>query len=324
MTRVALLDMKPAADNCYTFGGLDYLSDKFATALGDCGVKAGEAVAVILDQSAALAVAELGTLKLGAVAVPLSPRLTFDEVTFALNDSGVKALVAPFDRRDDYAAMARQIDSIETVFLAGDSRDAIHYEGPGRSFWRDVFVASADFITAATAAGDPAFIFYTKTDDGSLRREVHSHAAVHKRLAAFEEFNRHELREGDALWCAEDWASADLLLGLIYSAWWFGAAVVTKPPDGVTGEDAFEVFDRCDVTAAFLRDDLLDEMLRQDGGARARFALKLRTVIAYAEALTADHFQQTRARLGATLCGISRTSGLITAEATINGMGDEG
>jgi acetyl-CoA synthetase len=305
VTRVALLDVKPLAENCYTFGGLDYLSDKFASTLKECGINEGDGVAVILDQSAALVIAELGALKLGAAVVPLSPEMELSDLESAITDSGASALVAPFEKRDDYAGILHRATSIHTRFVAGDAREAIHYEGAERSFWRDVFLASSDFTPAATEASAPAFIFYVKTAEGSLRRVVHSHAAMLEQLAAFETLSCRDIRDGDALWCGEDWAAADLRLGLIYPAWWHGGAVVTKPADGFTGESALQLFQRCDVTMAVLRNDLLNRLLRVDASIRAKFTLKLRTVITRSETLTTDHYQQTREALGATLCSVS-------------------
>jgi acyl-coenzyme A synthetase/AMP-(fatty) acid ligase len=305
VTRVALLDVKRAAENCFTFGGLDYLSDKFAVALTACGIRAGDAVAVALDQSAALVVAELGALKCGAAVVPLSRTLAPAALAPAIHDSGARALVAPFEERSDYAAIARQAASIHTLFLAGDSRQAIHYEGAERSFWRDVFIAASDFTPFACDASAPAFIFYAPADDGSLRRVVHSHAAMLERLAAVEAAARQDEGEGDTLWCGDDWAAADLRLGMIYPAWWRGSAVVTKPPGGLTAESALQLFERCGVTAAFLRADLLDELLSLAASEPARFTLKLRTVIARDEEITGDHRQRAGAMLGATLRGFS-------------------
>src|SRR5437764_8415026 len=84
VTRVALLDVKRLAENCYTFGGLDYLSDKFASTLKECGITEGDVIAVILDQSAALVVAELSALKCGATVMPLSPALALSDIEFAI------------------------------------------------------------------------------------------------------------------------------------------------------------------------------------------------------------------------------------------------
>jgi acetyl-CoA synthetase len=305
VTRVALLDVKPLAENCFTFGGLDYLSDKFAATLSECGIRAGDAVAVALDQSAALVVAELGALKCGAAVVPLSSTLALGDLALAIRDSGARALVAPFEQRSDYAAIARQADSIDTLFLAGDSRQAVHYEGAERSFWRDLFLATADFTPFACEAADPAFIFYVPTDDGSLRRVVHSHAAMFEPFAAFEATARQEIGDGHTLWCGDDWAMADLRLRMIYPAWWHGGAVVTKPPDGITAESALQLFARCDVTAAFLRDDLLNQLLNLETNQPARFTLKLRTLVTRSEGFTGDQYQRARDRLGAILRDIS-------------------
>src|SRR4029453_14197437 len=59
ITRVALKEVREAGINTYPFGALDFLSDKFAMALSESGIKQGDSVAVMLAQSAALAVAHL-------------------------------------------------------------------------------------------------------------------------------------------------------------------------------------------------------------------------------------------------------------------------
>src|ERR1044072_1568879 len=82
--RVALIDFKPYAKNTYTYGGVDFVSDKFATARAKRGVTQGDAVAVILRQSAALITAHLGALKLGAAVVPLPVSLDRAVIEFAL------------------------------------------------------------------------------------------------------------------------------------------------------------------------------------------------------------------------------------------------
>jgi len=228
VTRVALLDVKRLAENCYTFGGLDFLSDKFASALAERGVSEGDAVAVILEPSAALAVAALGALKRNAQVVLLSPSLDLGEIEAAVNDSGAKAMVAPFAERAAYAAIAGR-HSITTVFVAGDSREAIHYEGAERSFWRDVFLASSDFTPAAMHDSAPAFVFYAKTAEGALRPLAHSHAAILGQLARISQQAAQAPGADNALWCGEDWASPDVLLGLVFPTWWRGGVVRTEP-----------------------------------------------------------------------------------------------
>jgi acyl-coenzyme A synthetase/AMP-(fatty) acid ligase len=229
--REALLDRKPMADNCYTFGGLDFLSDKFASALVNQGVNEGDAVAAILEPSAAFAVAALGALKRGAVVVPVSPALDIINTEAVINDSGAKAMVAPFAEREVYAAIAAR-HSITTVFVACDSREAIHYEGAERSFWRDIFLASSDFTPAAMPDSAPAFIFYIKAAEGALRPITRTHAAILGQLAQINQSNEQVPDAEGALWPNENGTSPDVLLGLVFPTWWIGGAVRTEPKRG--------------------------------------------------------------------------------------------
>jgi long-chain acyl-CoA synthetase len=86
--------------NALIFGGmemtyreLDDLSDRFATALADMGVKKGDRVGLHLPNCAQFAIAYFGLLKAGAIFVPLSPLLADRELSFELNDAGVTTFV---------------------------------------------------------------------------------------------------------------------------------------------------------------------------------------------------------------------------------------
>jgi long-chain acyl-CoA synthetase len=76
-----------------TYGELDQLSDRFATALADIGVKKGDRVGLHLPNCAQFAIAYFGLLKAGAIFVPLSPLLSERELDFELNDAGVETFV---------------------------------------------------------------------------------------------------------------------------------------------------------------------------------------------------------------------------------------
>ncbi len=76
-----------------TYQELDQLSDRFATALADMGVKKGDRVAVHLPNCTQFAIAYFGLLKAGAVFVPMSPLLAEREFVFQLNDSGAETYI---------------------------------------------------------------------------------------------------------------------------------------------------------------------------------------------------------------------------------------
>ncbi len=77
-----------------TFGELKELSDRFASALVDMGVRRGDRVAIHLPNSPQFAIAYYGILKIGAVFTPLSPLLAPREVVYQLNDSGAETLIS--------------------------------------------------------------------------------------------------------------------------------------------------------------------------------------------------------------------------------------
>ena len=86
--------------NAIIFGGmemtyreLDLLSDRFATALADMGVRKGDRVGLHLPNCPQFAIAYYGLLKAGAIFVPISPLLAERELEFELNDAGVETFV---------------------------------------------------------------------------------------------------------------------------------------------------------------------------------------------------------------------------------------
>lgn len=86
--------------NAILFGGmemtyreLDLLSDRFAAALADMGVKKGDRVGIHLPNCPQFAITYYGLLKAGAIFVPLSPLLAEREIDFELNDAGVETFI---------------------------------------------------------------------------------------------------------------------------------------------------------------------------------------------------------------------------------------
>jgi long-chain acyl-CoA synthetase len=86
---------------CLTYDALMHLSDAFAAALLDQGVKPGERVALLLPNCPQFVIAELGAWKAGAIVTPLNPLASSDELHVLLADSGAETVVvlAPFATR---------------------------------------------------------------------------------------------------------------------------------------------------------------------------------------------------------------------------------
>jgi acetyl-CoA synthetase len=232
VTRIALSDVKEGGINTYTFGGLDFLSDKFATALSESGISQGDSVAVVLPPSAALAIAHLGALKTGAVVVPLSMVSDAVLLQHALADSTARALVVDESIYGTFEALARNLPNLESRFVVGDLRPSAT-NADFKDFWSEVDRASSDFDAAATAANSAALTFYVESQ-GEITGVVHSHRSIMGQLTAFEIFNNE--READAvLWTAGEWCSPSVVLGLLYPAWWYGCSLVAGASEDGAG-----------------------------------------------------------------------------------------
>src|ERR1043166_8003174 len=76
-----------------TYGELERLSDAFAAALTDIGIRKGDRVALLLPNCPQFVIAELGAWKIGAIVAPLNPLYAEAEIEAALKESGATALL---------------------------------------------------------------------------------------------------------------------------------------------------------------------------------------------------------------------------------------
>jgi long-chain acyl-CoA synthetase len=77
----------------FSYQRLRELSERFAGALSDLGIRKGDRVMVYITNSVQWVIAFLGIQKIGAVIVPVSPIYTSHEVAYMIQDSGAGAIV---------------------------------------------------------------------------------------------------------------------------------------------------------------------------------------------------------------------------------------
>ena len=274
VSRIALDDVKEGGINTYTFGGLDFLSDKFATALTASNITQEDLVAVALPPSAALAITILGVLKAGAVVVPLSIESEPALVERVVANSGAKALVVE-------ETFHHAIEKASGYPLALMSRFVVRDLKPKRAnidskdFWTEIDRCSSDFRAVETDANSTAFVFYSERENETTG-VVHSHRSAVGQLSAFETLNG-----GDAdsvFWSAGDWASASELLGLLLPAWWYGLSAVSTD----LNDDMLKSLEECAITNLFIP-SVLPKSLTGFGQRFEELAnLPVRTIVAEA------------------------------------------
>ncbi|WP_328740326.1 AMP-binding protein [Streptomyces erythrochromogenes] len=98
----------------------DALSDSVAGHLAARGVRRGDRVAVMLQNTPHFVLAVLGAWKAGAVVVPLNPMYKSGEVGHVLRDSGAAALVCDGRAWTAYLRQAVRGSTVRTVLTASD------------------------------------------------------------------------------------------------------------------------------------------------------------------------------------------------------------
>lgn len=150
---------------------LDSLSNRFAQAITDLGVKKGDRVGAILKNSVEFIVAYLAMLKSGGVFVPLNYQLNAHSIKYALNHSESKVLLCDHDLIPIIREISPQLQAVQHLISAGK-------EG---SF--DGFVSYEELLSRGSDVGpstplsedDLAIFLYTAGTTGDPKAVVHTH-----------------------------------------------------------------------------------------------------------------------------------------------------
>jgi long-chain acyl-CoA synthetase len=125
----ASVSRNPDGDIIRYFGGritareLDELSDAFAVALAGLGVRAGDRVAVYLQNVPQFVIGMLATWKAGGVAVPVNPMNRARELDAVLRDSGARVLVCLEGLYRDVVRAVIEDGGLETAVVTTSELD---------------------------------------------------------------------------------------------------------------------------------------------------------------------------------------------------------
>jgi long-chain acyl-CoA synthetase len=102
----------------FSYRDLDQLSGRFAAGLVGRGVRPGARVIIYMPNSVHWAVARLGLLKAGAVAVPISPIYTPFDLAYIAGDTQAEAIICA-DRNYGYVRKVMESKGIKLVVACG-------------------------------------------------------------------------------------------------------------------------------------------------------------------------------------------------------------
>ncbi|MDO9351256.1 MAG: long-chain fatty acid--CoA ligase, partial [Deltaproteobacteria bacterium] len=172
---------------------LDEMSNAFACALKDFGIKKGDRVALYLQNIPQFVIGQLGIWKCGGIVVPLNPMYREKELTYYFRDASVRVLVC---MESLYGEMVRKVvkeTGVEHVITTSEL-DFLDPESPRPSLLKGIEknrdLNTLDFITLIEryrgkhspeielSREDVAYLTYTSGTTGPPKGAMNTHGNV--------------------------------------------------------------------------------------------------------------------------------------------------
>lgn len=338
--KVAFID----SDRSLTYGELQARSIRFANALRALGVKHEQRVALLLNDTVDYPVAFWGTIRAGAIAVPLNTYLPIPQYAYILGDSRATALVVAAPLAEAITAVINRLPQLTTVIIVGEvspppsKQDVDASEvGPGRlphlvfaasrvnptcgdmpghdrnvyAFEDLISAAEATLSTADTLSDEVAFWMYTSGSTGDPKGVRHVHSSL---MATAKLFGQGILgiREDDLVHSASKLFFSYGLGNAMSFPLSVGATAALWPhrpsPEGV-----FETMRRHRPTIFYGVPSLYTALLSHHGICRGAGSDRLRICVSAGEALPAHIGERWRDAVGVdVLDGLGSTEMLNT------------
>ncbi len=217
--RVAITEITEDGATDWTYGALKDASDRLASAFKAAGVVRGDRVAVLLSQSAAVAITHFAAMKLGAVALPLFTLFGEDALLYRLADSGASAVVTDAESLPKLLNIRAQLTDLNSIFCTTARPQA-------KAFWTEIAEHSPLPEAIDTSAEDPAVMIYTSGTTGPPKGVLHAHRFLFGHLPCMELTHEGFPQPGDKGWTPADWAWIGGLMDMAMPCLYYGVPLV--------------------------------------------------------------------------------------------------
>jgi benzoate-CoA ligase family protein len=158
-------------DEAITYAELLEMVQRSGGMLRAAGMRAGDRLGIVANDSPEFVSAFLGVQTIGAVAVPINTRLSADTLKGILEQSGVRMLVIGFDQVEKIQSIRGGLPSLQRVWL-------IDGEAPGMESFPSAIAGAESAHIAPMRGDDLAFILYTSGTTGKPKGVMHLHHNV--------------------------------------------------------------------------------------------------------------------------------------------------
>jgi len=218
-----------------TYAALHEGVNRFGNVLRALGIRMEERVALLLPDSPEFAFTFFGTMKMGAVAIPLNTLLVPRDYEYLLNDSRARVLVVHASLLDRITGIRDNLRCLEHVLVSGDELE--RYPGLESAMQGALPVLEA----ADTGRDDAAFWLYSSGTTGFPKGTIHLH---HDMLVEADQYAQQTigLKESDVSFSvAKLFFAYGLGNGLFFPLRVGGTTVLL--PERPTPDKVFEVLD---------------------------------------------------------------------------------
>ena len=304
--KIAFID----PDRSLTYGDLQARSIRFANALRNLGIEQEHRVALLLNDTVDYPVAFWGTIRSGAVAIPLNTYLTVPQYAYILADCRATALIAAAPMANAISPIIDSLPQLKTVVLVGDTDGK--FIGRNVHQFEDIIAgANTKPFTADTLSDEVAFWLYTSGSTGEPKGVRHVHSNL---MATASLFGQGILRicEDDVVHSASKLFFAYGLGNAMTFPMSVGATAALWPhrpsPEGV-----FEMMRRHRPTIFYGVPSLYAALLSDHGICKGAGSDRLRICVSAGEALPAHIGERWRDTVGVdVLDGLGSTELLQT------------
>jgi len=201
----------------YTFWDFSRQSNRFANALRGLGVRAGDAVMLVLPRVPEWFVAFVGTLKAGALVIPCTASLRAKDLRYRAQHSGARAIVAAPESVPEIDAVRAECDDLRGFIIAGGAAAG------WRSWDETLAAASPDWQPPPTRSDAPAICFYTSGTAKEPKAVLHTHAYTWAHRCTGRYWL--DLHPEDLHWTTSDTGWAKAAYGVLFGPWNTGCPI---------------------------------------------------------------------------------------------------
>ncbi|MES2025625.1 MAG: AMP-binding protein [Pseudomonadota bacterium] len=158
----------------YSFAEVNRMACRLANGLSGLGVKQGDTVVTVLDNSADTVMIWLAINKLGAISVPINTALKGEFLRHQVGDAGAAVIIAEHDYADRVAAIADRLPELQTLVYRGPKPELKNFKHPTLP-WSDILSDNTADQTVDVKPSDLAMLIYTGGTTGPSKGCMISH-----------------------------------------------------------------------------------------------------------------------------------------------------